>query len=116
MRYRQLDQNGDYTVGLPFLVNSPRCVAQAISTRLKLWRTEWFLDKTAGTPWRQSILGKSVNPDAFIKQAVLGTQGVTSIVSYSSAPVGRTRALNVSGVVDTLFSQASFNVTVNPVR
>jgi hypothetical protein len=110
MRYRQLDAQGDYTVGLPFLVNSPQCVAQSIKTRLKLWQGEWFLDNTAGTPWRQSILGRSANPDAFIKQAILGTQGVTALVSYNSSLSGR--VLTVSGVVNSLFSQVPFSVSL----
>ena len=42
MRYRPLDANGDYTVGIPFLVNSPACVGQAVLTRLKLFLGEWF--------------------------------------------------------------------------
>jgi len=112
VRYRQLDGNGDYTIGLPFYFNSPTCVAQAISTSLKLWQGEWFLDVTVGTPWKQSILGKSVNPDAYIKQAILSTQGVTSLASYSSSFNGQTRALTATGVANTLYGQASFNVTV----
>jgi hypothetical protein len=112
MRYRQLDDNGDYTVGLPFFVNSPQCVAQAISTRLKLWQGEWFLDSTAGTPWRQSILGRSTNPDAFIKQAILGTQGVTALLTYNSV-LSAKRQLTVSGTVATLYGEATFSTTVN---
>jgi hypothetical protein len=108
MRYRQLDAQGDYTVALPFLVNSPQCVAQAIATRLKLWQGEWYLDRTAGTPWRQSILGRSANPDAFIKQVILGTQGVIALVSYNSSLSGRT--LTVSGVVNSLFGLVPFAV------
>ena len=113
MRYRQLDANGDYTVGLPFFFNSPRGVAQAIRTRLKLWQNEWFLDSTAGTPWRQSILGRSQNPDAFITQEILGTDGVTALVSYSSSLNRPTRVLTVSGVADTLYGQTAFSTNLN---
>lgn len=113
MRYRQLDANGDYTIGLPFLVNSPACVAQAIDTRLKLWQGEWFLDSTAGTPWRQSILGRSSNPDAFIKQAILGTQGVNSIITYNSELNTRTRVLTVSGTVASQFGLVSFSTSLS---
>lgn len=114
MKYRALDPNGDYQVGLPFLDNSPGCVAQAISTRLKLWQGEWFLDITAGTPWNQSILGRSVNPDAYIKQAILGTLGVQSIATYQSNYTVL-RLLNVSGTVNSIYGVATFNVTINPV-
>jgi len=113
MRYRPLSPNGDYTVGVPFLVDSPACVAQAISTRLKLWQGEWFLDTTAGTPWLQKILAKSSNPEAYIRKAILGTTGVLSLASFSGSFVGDTRTLTVSGTVDSLFGQAQFSTSVN---
>jgi hypothetical protein len=115
MQYRPLDSNGDYTVGVPFLINSPACVGQAISTRLKLWMGEWFLDQTEGTPWSQSILGRSSNPDAYIKQRILGTIAVTAILTYTSTYTGSNRAFNVSGTVSTLYGNASFSATLNPV-
>jgi hypothetical protein len=115
VKVRALTAAGDYQVNVPFLVNSPQAVAQLISQNLKLWQGEWFLDITAGTPWNQSILGKSKNPDAYIKQAILSVQGVTSLASYSSNYSGVTRALTVSGTVNTLYGQAPFTATINPV-
>lgn len=107
MRYRQLDANGDYTIGLPFYTNVPQTVAQAVQTRLKLWAGEWFMDATDGTPYNQSVLGKQIgkNPDVTIKQRILGTPGVTGIVSYQSGYVGNTRALSVSATINTLYGQ-----------
>ncbi len=113
MKYRALDPTGDYAIGKPFLVNSPPCVAQAISTRLKLWKGEWFLDTTVGTPWTQSILGRSVNPDAYIKQAILSTPGVNGLVSYNSSYDGKARALTVTGVASTVYSTTPFAVSVS---
>jgi hypothetical protein len=113
MKYRSLDANGDYVVGLSFLSNSPATVAQAVLTRLKLWRGEWFLDTSDGTPWRQDILGRpNGNPDVFIKQRILGTPGVTSIVTYSSTYSGPTRQFTVSGTLDTLYGVTSFVATL----
>jgi hypothetical protein len=112
MRYRPLDANGDYTIGVPFLVNSPNTVAQAILTRLKLFQGEWFIDTTDGTPWLQSILGKQFrsDPNSFIRQRILGTPGVTSIVSYSSSISGR--SITVSGTVNSQFGAAIFSATL----
>lgn len=61
MRYRREDTDGDYTFGCgddTWLINSPEAVAQAVKTRFALWYGQWFLDKTEGTPWIQSVLGK----------------------------------------------------------
>ncbi|SUP81231.1 Uncharacterised protein [Yersinia pseudotuberculosis] len=61
MRYRREDESGDYTFGQgdnTFLIDSPEAVAQAVKTRFELWRGQWFLDLTEGTPYIQSVLGK----------------------------------------------------------
>lgn len=113
MRYRPLDANGDYTIGVPFLVNSPQCVAQAISTRLKLWQGEWFLDNSAGTPWLQHILGKSDNPDAYVRSAILGTQGVVALTTFAGSFVSLTRMLTITGTVASLYGQTTFSTSLN---
>lgn len=114
MRYRQLSASGDYTVGLPFYTNDANAVAQAISTRLKLWLGEWFVDQTDGTPWLTQILGPRAtrNPDAAIKQRILGTPGVTSIASYSSSFSGAARSLTVNVTVNTLYGQTTVSETL----
>ncbi|HCL5429181.1 TPA: hypothetical protein N2K81_005094 [Citrobacter freundii] len=66
MRYRREDADGDYTFGQgddTFLIDSPECVAQAVKTRFELWRGQWFLDLTEGTPYVQSILSFDTNYD-----------------------------------------------------
>jgi hypothetical protein len=123
MRYRQLDPQGDYTIGKPFLVNTPQTVAQAAQTRLKLWKSEWFVDTSDGTPWVGSasspgILGKNYgrDPNVFIKRRILGTPGCTGITAYSSSSNGVTRALTVTATISTQYddgngsNQATFTV------
>lgn len=84
MRYRREDENGDYTFGQgdnTFLINSPEAVAQAVKTRFELWRGQWFLDLTEGTPYIQSVLGKQ-RSDVYIlaiRERILDTQGVNAI-------------------------------------
>lgn len=114
MIYRAEDQNQDYTIGA-FLINSPEAVAQAIRTRLNLWKGEWFLDTTDGTPWLQEILGKRQsgrNPDAVIKQRILQTQGVKELASYSSNFEPITRQLTVNATVNTIYGQTSISETL----
>lgn len=101
MRYRALDANGDYTFGqggANYLVNSPACVAQSVNTRLGLWQGTWFLDKTAGMPWLQDVIGKNTGPlyDIAIQQYILATPGVSQIIGYSSFLDRETRKLSVT--------------------
>ena len=108
MRYRALDENGDYSFGYSaanFLVDSPDTVAQAVQTRLGLIAGEWFLDTTEGTPYYTEILGKGtyLTYDNAIQTRILGTPGVVSLVAYSSSVNGR--SLVVSATVDTIYGQ-----------
>jgi hypothetical protein len=100
VRYRALSATGDYQFGqgaANFLVNSPACVAQAVLTRLNLWRGQWYLDNTAGMPWLQNVIGVNTGPfyDTAIQQYILATQGVSQIQGYSSSLNRATRALTI---------------------
>lgn len=117
MRYRRLDANGDYTLGnaLAFYVNTPEAVGQAALTRLKLWKGEWFVDTADGTPWLQEILGKRYanrNPDAAIKERILGTEGVVEISDYSSIFDGETRTLTVTCTLTTIYGTTTITGTL----
>ncbi|KWE70566.1 hypothetical protein WL77_12250 [Burkholderia ubonensis] len=117
MRYRRLDPGGDYTFGggaADFLANTPETVAQAVLTRLRLLRGEWFLDTTAGMPWATDVLGKytSGTYDAAIRQCILGTQGVTEIASYSSSVEPETRKLSVTATINTIYGTTTVQATL----
>lgn len=111
MRYRKLDENGDYVLGTgqDFLINSPEAVAQAIKTRLLLLKGEWFTDIQDGIPQDQ-ILGKYTDSkDILIKQRILETQGVSDIVSYLSVTNPNTREYTFTATVNTIYGQAQLS-------
>ncbi|KUZ78308.1 hypothetical protein [Burkholderia ubonensis] len=117
MRYRKLDADGDYVFGggaADFLVNSPETVAQAVLTRLRLLRGEWFIDMTVGMPWATDVLGKYTGGtyDAAIRQRILGTQGVTEIASYSSSVDPETRTLTVAATINTIYGTTTVQATL----
>ncbi|SEU36129.1 hypothetical protein SAMN03159335_05380 [Burkholderia cepacia] len=117
MRYRKLDADGDFVFGgsaNDFLVNSPDAVAQAVITRLRLHRGEWFLDTTAGMPWDTDVLGKytSGKYDAAIRTCILGTQGVTELTSYSSTADPETRVLTVTATINTIYGTTTVQATL----
>jgi hypothetical protein len=108
-RVRKLDANGDYSFGqgsINFWINSALGVAQNVGTRLGLWQSEWFLDRTVGTPWAQKVLGYGTASlrDVAIKTVILQTENVTELVSYSSVANPATRKFTVSGTILTTFS------------
>lgn len=114
MKYRPLAAGDDYSVGVPFLANSPQCVGQAILTRLKLWLGEFFLDVTDGTPYLEDILVplSGMSPDAAIQRRILGTPHVQSISSYSSTFDGPSRTLTVNATVVTDYGPVTIQETL----
>ena len=115
MKYRVLDANGDYSFGgsREFLANSPYTAGQAVMTRLRLLTGEWFLNQAEGTPYNTEILGAGTTPtyDLAISERILGTQGVVSILKYSSSRDPATRALTVTATIDTIYSQDQNSTT-----
>lgn len=109
MRYRALDANGDYQfgAGVPFLVNSPATVAQAIRTRLSLIKGSWFLDNRVGLD-TDAILGYGTQStrDQEIQQTILKTSGVLQLLSYTSTVDNRDFVVNAT--VETIYGTATF--------
>lgn len=107
MKVRKQDANGDYVFGttVDFYQNEPLAVAQAVQTRLLLFSGEWFVDTTDGMPWRTDVLGKYTKEayDTVMKQRVLGTPGVRTVLDYVSVFDGNTRQLAYSFTLDTIY-------------
>ncbi|HAU3138709.1 TPA: hypothetical protein JDD40_004926 [Salmonella enterica subsp. diarizonae] len=112
MRYRREDTDGDYTFGQgndTFLIDSPECVAQAVKTRFALWRGQWFLDLTKGTPYVQSVLGKQ-RSDVYIlaiRERIQDTPGVLSILSFDTNYDGTSRRVKFTSSIDTIYGQTT---------
>ena len=111
MKYRRLDGDGDMVIGhgnADYLNDTPECVAQAVVTRLRLLRGEWFLDLTEGTPYAPVVLGKHTRAtyDFALRQRVLETEGVTDIEEYESIFNGETRTLTVNIRINTVYGPA----------
>lgn len=115
MRYRKLDQNGDYVYGNgqnDFFKDTPETVGQAVKTRLLLWLEEWFLDVDEGTPWLQGVIGKhsELTRETVLRTRILNTQGVTQITSFDGVIDPENRKLNLSVSIDTIYGETTIQV------
>lgn len=115
MRYRKLDENGDYVFGNgqdDFLKNSPEAVAQAVKTRLLLWKEEWFLDVEEGTPYLQGVIGKHSEEtrNTVLRTRILNTEGMRSILSFENIIDPETRKLSLSVSIDTIYGNTTIQV------
>jgi hypothetical protein len=130
VRYRKLDQNGDYVAGngsADFWYNQPEAVGQAVLTRLLLFRGEWFLDITEGTPWggfpinplvvqQGQILGTHtrLTRDVALKMRTLATSGLSNIANYDSQFEPNGRRFSVQMTINTIYGVANVLAPFQP--
>ena len=97
-----------------FYRDLPQAVAQAVWTRLRLWRGEWFLDTQDGTPWLQAALGegrrKTIEPA--IRARILDTQGCTGIEAFAVEFEPDTRTARIDATINTAYGQATLNGSI----
>jgi hypothetical protein len=123
LRVRRLDANHDMTFGggKNNYAATGEATGQRLRTRLLLILGEWFLDTTAGVPWLQPpdsdtrpIMGGPRDlqySEGVLKAAILGTDGVATLDSFSMTFDGTTRKLSVSASGTTADGDA-FNIQV----
>lgn len=112
MIYRKLTPEGDYSFGQSRanFLSDLEAVAQAVKTRLQLWKETFWRDLQDGLPLFQEILGTPGSQsniqriDAIIQGRILGTQGVLGLPRYSSAFDPETRAYQFTATVQTIYS------------
>lgn len=82
---------------LVFTRNLAEEVAQRILVRLNFWRTEWFLNLNAGTPYLTAVFEKGV-PESTVRAVftaiIQTTQGVASVDELSYT-VDETRTMEL---------------------
>ena len=116
MRYRRLDNDGDYAFGAggaDMLIDLEAC-AQSIRTRMWLLFGEWWEDLIDGLPLFQKILAqRDINiASEAIRNRILSTPHVRDIIYFSADWDNEQRHLLISCVVDTDYGQ----VTVEGVK
>lgn len=93
---RNFDANGDITAN-NYIEQSPASI-QAVSTRLKMFFGEWFLDVLDGTKYFENIFIKPVNlslAEATLKERILQTEGVATLETFSASYDPDSRDFNV---------------------
>ena len=115
MTVRLLDDNGDIVTSGRQFTSGAEEIAQTIKTRLQMYLGEYFRDITEGTPWWESILGKDgtlSSKEAIIKSRISRTNGVISILSFSTDFDINTRVYSVYAAVQTEYGATELTVSV----
>ena len=88
--YRKLDENGDYMIGTQGeMLTGLEAIAQAIKTRLRVVRGEWWESDNGALPYFSGIMGqKGVSQSALDLQVIariMDTVGVINVYDISSS-------------------------------
>lgn len=114
---RSFDENGDYAIN-HFVEGTP-ATAQAVTTRLRLFKGEWFLNLNSGVPWYTEVLTKPARLaqiNTLIRNVILQTQGVASLSKFEMVFSSDIRKLAVSFTGTTVWGDEFTDVIgLNPL-
>jgi hypothetical protein len=117
MRYRKLDAQGDMIAGhgSADFITDIDAVAQAVRTRLLLFRGEWWEDIEDGLPLYQNIIGVRATQDAeaamelLVRDRILRTEGVSEILSLESSIDPQNRLITYKTAIKTVYGVAELD-------
>lgn len=113
MIYRKIDENGDYVFGsnAACFLSGAEAVAQAILTRLRLLKYEWWESLEEGLPLWQKIAAQRDKDAAEqeIRDRIVQTKHVLAIISWNSSWDNEKRSLAIHTVVDTDYGTLEVN-------
>ena len=101
---RSFDENGDYAINR--FVSESAATIQAVATRLRLFKGEWFLNLESGVPWYQRVFIKPARlneVDKIIRNKITQTEGVDQLTSFDLRFDRDTRKLSVSFSATTIY-------------
>jgi len=108
---REFDEFGDYKIGT--FVDQSAATVQAVYTRLREFKGEWYLNELDGTAWFQKILVKPPNlpvAEAEIKSRIVQTDGVKELLSFEMTFNNETRELLVEFSAKTIWGDEIYQV------
>ena len=106
MRYRALDENGDYVIGNgEAYLKDIDAVRQAIITRLHLYLYEWWEQMEDGVPWWQKIVAQRGIDNALkiLRERIATTTDVTGILAFEHNWDNENRILSLRVGVQTIY-------------
>lgn len=104
MLRRNFDENGDYAINS--FCSQSQATIQAVTTRLRLFLGEWFLNLDSGVPWYQRVLRKPerlADTEQIIRETILQTIGVDKLVNFDLVFDKETRKVAVRFTATTIY-------------
>ena len=115
MRYRALDENGDFCLGNGHAyIDGAAAVQQAILTRLRLLIYEWWEDIEDGVPYWQKIIAHRdvAAAEQIIRDRIQQTPHVLSILSFGPIWNNENRRLSIRAAIQSEYGAFSIDEEV----
>lgn len=120
MKYRKLDESGDYTIGRRNeIYEGTEAVAQAVKTRILLLHGEWWETPSDGTPLFENVFGQRLRTDEqpdeidlVFSDRINGTIGVSEITKFESQIDAEKRVYTAEITIKTIYD-TEFTVTLS---
>ena len=109
MRYRQLDNDKDYSLGSGLFLEDAEALKQAIYTRLRLLYSEWWEAQGYGLPLFEEILGARATSQSLeyieliISERILSTDGVISIINLETSLDATSRTYSFNAEISSIY-------------
>lgn len=108
MKFRALDENGDFTFGkgINDYTTQNTAIGLNIKTRIQSWKNDCFFNLTAGIDWNNRIGSKNQQLllEQDLKVIILQSDDVTGINSFTSSVVNR--KFSASYDVSTIYTKS----------
>ena len=115
MKYRALDENGDFVLGNGHAyIEGTDAVRQAVITRLRLLVYEWWENIDDGVPyWQKIIANRDVKAaQQIIRERIQQTPGVLSILSFDPVWDNENRTLMIRVAIQSEYGAFSIDEEV----
>ena len=107
MRVSGLDSDGDWRFGrgLASYISNADAVRQNVSTRIKSFASDWFLDTGANIDWIDLLGRKGTRDDIMreVERVALATEGVTTITKLDILVKTSSREATILLAYGTIF-------------
>ncbi|HQC45301.1 MAG TPA: hypothetical protein PLC97_08780 [Myxococcota bacterium] len=111
MRVSRLDKSGDWQMGQ--WLSGSQAIAQNVTTRLKSFKFDWYLDLDAGIDWMHLLGNKGTRSriERDVERVTLGTAGVQKITALSAQQEGRNLTISLT-YLDIYGTQQGLTVAI----
>lgn len=104
-------ENGDIVTSGQQFIEGKAATGQGVYHRLRMFTGEYFLNVLDGTPWFQSILGKSPDgvAETAVKQRIISAPDVLNITQFRFERLAKERTIQIeASLFDVNNEQVAF--------